>query len=317
MFVDQAHARRIGHRLAALRERVPSRVYPPVIENVGDVQDRAGAGFDQAYDQIVILGAVGARPQPTQSSQNIQANGEQVVDTVLSQQPLAIDVRLEHRGEASTGRVEGVLVRVDRSRLRARGEAGRDHGQSVGRQHIVMVQEQRHLTVRCVHRRVGGRHNALRRIEPDQIDPRIAGGLGSQDLSDLRRRRTVVHDAQPPVAVDLPAHLTEAIASVRRARIVHRHQDRNPRQAGHAGQPGADRAGVARAGFVPDDPRLIRPGVGNGGSSLDRRPDSTHALGVGLALAVEEADDSVSAHRPDLDRVGGLGRRAGRIDPRP
>ncbi len=98
-----------------------------------------------------------------------------------------------------------------------------DHRQGVGRQDVVVVEEQHGVSVGEVQRGVGGLGDSLGLGVDGQSDPRVAGAGLAQDLLDLLKARTVIGDAQGPAGVGLGLHRSDGRPQVFGPRIVHRH----------------------------------------------------------------------------------------------
>ncbi len=116
----------VDPRPGPLREAAPARKDAPVIEHVRDVQDRSLPAFRHAQHQVVVLDALEAGPQAAQPAEHVRPHGEGMVHVVLGQQPLAVEVGLEARLRAAAVGVDGILVRIDRDRVRTVGEGPAD-----------------------------------------------------------------------------------------------------------------------------------------------------------------------------------------------
>ncbi len=93
----QLHARRVDPRLRTLREAAAAREDAPVVEHLRDVEDRSGAALEHPQHQVMILGAIDARPEAAEATEQRRPHREGVVHVVLGKQPLAIEVGLEAR----------------------------------------------------------------------------------------------------------------------------------------------------------------------------------------------------------------------------
>ncbi|GJE45702.1 hypothetical protein AEGHOMDF_4902 [Methylobacterium soli] len=178
--------------------------------------------------QVVILRALVAEAKSAACAHEIAAQAGDVAGIHDAHQGIGRPVRLEERAREQPLRVDLVLVAVEEigpGPVDRQGELV----EAIGRQFVVVVEEDDVLPLGPRQRRVGGRRDApVLRVAADD-DPRI--GDRREGRAGLRLRAGIVDEDQLPVRVPLGRHRGDGRLEVAPLHVVDRRQDREARPA--------------------------------------------------------------------------------------
>lgn len=176
-------------------------------------------------DQVVVLGAVEARPQAADALDQLTAINREVADVIVTGEGVRRPVGFEMRFQAQPLGVGGVLVGIEHVRFGVGVDGAGDLEQGERGQGVVVVQERHEVSGRQGERRRGIAGNPLVLPKDHDLDARLGAGRFFEDTPDSRRPAGAVRDAKLPVAVGLPANRLQQRRQERGRRFVGRRHD--------------------------------------------------------------------------------------------
>ena len=203
-------------------DRSAAGQHSPVIQDARDVADLRGLDtLDEAQRKVVILCTLEPLPEATDLPHDVRAVHPEVGNQVMRQEEVVVPVALEVRHDPQAVEIELVFVGVYERRFRMVVQLLHDPIKRVGRNDVVVVEERNELPGGEPERGIGGGADVPVHIAPRELDARVALSILLEHTTDMRRRRSVVRQAQLPTRVRLRDHRFDHGAKVRLRRVVH------------------------------------------------------------------------------------------------
>ena len=210
-----------------------------------------------AKEQIVILAAVQPGSEAPDRVEKSPAEHREMRDVVHGQQQVGVPVGLEERLDASTVRIELVLVRIDEVEVRLLAEARHDFEERFGRERVVVI-EQRHEVPRGLPERVvGSAGNAFVPREVLHPHPAFCRGVLVENVADVRPGRAIVDEMELPRRIDLGAYGLDGFPEPDLVGVVDRHDHADGRVVRQLLHCHLHRLDIFRCEAVPLDPDLV------------------------------------------------------------
>ena len=213
-------------RLAARRRRAGA--HAPAVKALAHM-DYRGVPLRHAQRQVVVLREVERAAEAAEIAHQGGAVHRQVPCVHHGGQQQRAPIRLAEQVQGAVIEVDLALVRVHKINRRVGAQPGRDLGEGVVRQHVVVVQQGDVVPGRHRQRLVAGRRDAAVPGRVADLDPRVQRREAVQQGLQAGLARAVIDQAQLPVRVGLAQHGQDRPLEQRQRRAVHRHQHRDQR----------------------------------------------------------------------------------------
>ena len=140
----------------------------------------------QTQDEVVILGALVSGAESSNPGNQAPAHHHQVTRVVGAQEVVGRPVGLEEHIAASAGRIELVLIRIEKVGFRMLVQARHDLEQCVGSHFVVVIEKRHELAVGQRQSGVQGSGDAGVGRQRQHLDPHISRML-SKHVQSVRR----------------------------------------------------------------------------------------------------------------------------------